>query len=135
MSSAKVVSIIIYKITQLSYNMNFVFVIAQVAVSSRCFSKVWNYYTKDSSGRVVCNVCSAKVSQGSSEVAKRNTSNMWAHLERKHKRIYLEAKGYVKPINSWRNTVNMHVVKLEHCEEGENELIQELKVESGFENL
>lgn len=80
-------------------------------------------------------MCSAKISQGSNQVAKKNTSNMWSHLERKHKRTYLEAKGYVNPINSWMNTLNMHVVKLEHCEEEESELIQELKVEPAFENL
>lgn len=115
--------------------MNFVFVIAQVAISSRCFSKVWDYYTKDPGGQVVCNVCSAKISQGSREVAKKNTSNMWSHLRVKHRSVFLEAKGYVKPINSWINTVNTHVVKLEYCEQVESEPIQELKVEPGFENV
>lgn len=109
-----------------------------MAISSRCFSKVWDYYSKDASGQVSCNVCSAKISQGSREVAKKNTSNMWAHLRIRHRSVFLEAKGYILPrntINSWINTVNTHVIKLESCEQGESELIQELKVEPGFENV
>ncbi|XP_065130356.2 zinc finger BED domain-containing protein 4-like [Paramisgurnus dabryanus] len=51
-------------------------------------SKVWDYFTKDPSGTVICNICAGSVSQGSSSLKQKNTTNLWAHLKVKHKEAY-----------------------------------------------
>ncbi|XP_039608399.1 zinc finger BED domain-containing protein 4-like [Polypterus senegalus] len=58
-----------------------------------CKSKVWDYFTKvDGFGPVSCNVCSAKVSQGSYKSTEKNTTNLWSHLQRRHIEEYREAR-------------------------------------------
>lgn len=97
-------------------------------VSNRCFSKVWDYFSKDAYGEVFCHACSARVSQGSSKAARKNTSNLWSHLRIKHRRAYLEAKGFSRPVNMLINTLDTTPIKLEHFEpeerivEGEGEI-------------
>ncbi len=57
-------------------------------------TKVWDYFTKDPSGTVICNICAGSVSQGSSSLKLKNTTNLWAHLKvkhMKHKEAYHEA--------------------------------------------
>lgn len=54
-------------------------------------SKMWDYFTKDPSGKVICNICAGSVSQGSSSQKQKNTTNLWAHLKVKHKEAYQEA--------------------------------------------
>lgn len=92
-----------------------VFLIAsQVAfLSKRCFSKVWDYFSKDAYGEVFCHQCSARVSQGSSKASQKNTSNLWSHLRINHQHAYLEAKGYSRPVNF---LINSTPIKLEHFE-------------------
>lgn len=51
---------------------------------------MWNYFTKDSSGTVICNICAGSVSQGSCSLKQKNTTNLWAHLKVKHKEAYRE---------------------------------------------
>ncbi|XP_028648029.2 zinc finger BED domain-containing protein 4 isoform X1 [Erpetoichthys calabaricus] len=59
-----------------------------------CKSKVWDYFTKGNSfGPVTCNVCKARVSQGSYKSTKKNTTNLWKHLQRRHIEEYREARG------------------------------------------
>uniref|UniRef100_A0A8C1F800 BED-type domain-containing protein n=2 Tax=Cyprinus carpio TaxID=7962 RepID=A0A8C1F800_CYPCA len=58
----------------------------------RCSSKVWDYFSKDSSNAVFCNICAANVSQGSIKAKQKNTSNLWTHLKTKHSEQYKEAQ-------------------------------------------
>lgn len=58
----------------------------------RCSSKVWEYFCKDSSNAVFCNICAANVSQGSIKAKQKNTSNLWSHLKTKHSEQYKEAQ-------------------------------------------
>lgn len=58
----------------------------------RCSSKVWDYFCKDSSNAVFCNIYAANVSQGSIKAKQKNTSNLWTHLKTKHSEQYKEAQ-------------------------------------------
>lgn len=95
----------------------------------RCFSKVWDYFSKDAYGEVFCHQCAARVSQGSSKASQKNTSNLWSHLRINHRHAYLEAKGFSRPVNMLINTTQ---IKLEHFEpeervaEGESEIMKVL---------
>uniref|UniRef100_A0A671Q3D3 Uncharacterized LOC107689064 n=1 Tax=Sinocyclocheilus anshuiensis TaxID=1608454 RepID=A0A671Q3D3_9TELE len=97
-------------------------------VSNRCFSKVWDYFSKDAYGEVFCHACSARVSQGSSKASQKNTSNLWSHLRINHRHAYLEAKRYSRPVSMLINTLDTTPLKLEHFEpeesivEGEGEI-------------
>ncbi|XP_073792821.1 uncharacterized protein isoform X11 [Danio rerio] len=82
---------------------------------NRCFSKVWDYFIKDAFGEVFCRECSARVSQGSSKAANKNTSNLWSHLRIKHQHAYVEAKGY-RPVNMRIDTLDTVPIKLEKLE-------------------
>uniref|UniRef100_A0A8C1DLB0 Zgc:66474 n=1 Tax=Cyprinus carpio carpio TaxID=630221 RepID=A0A8C1DLB0_CYPCA len=89
-------------------------------VSNRCFSKVWDYFSKDAYGEVFCHACSARVSQGSNKAARKNTSNLWSHLRINHRRAYLEAKGFSRPVNMLINTLDTTPIKLERFEPEEH---------------
>lgn len=51
-------------------------------------SKVWDYFEVQSDGGLVilvaCKICHLAVSQGSSAGKKKNTSNLWSHLQNNH---------------------------------------------------
>lgn len=55
-------------------------------------NKVWSHFTKDSEG-VVCNICGARVSQGSSTSKAKNTTNLWQHLKLNHKEAFDDAQA------------------------------------------
>ncbi|XP_051573732.1 zinc finger and SCAN domain-containing protein 10 isoform X2 [Myxocyprinus asiaticus] len=99
-----------------------------VALPQRCFSKVWDYFSKDEFGEVFCHTCFTRISQGSNNAAMKNTSNLWSHLRSKHKSKYLEAKGFSSQVNVLMNALDTTVIKLEHSEpeervvEGESEI-------------
>lgn len=85
-------------------------------VPNRCFSKVWDYFSKDAYGEVFCHACSARVSRGSNMAGRKNTSNLWSHLKVNHRRAYLEAKGFGPPVNMRINTLDTPPIKLERFE-------------------
>ncbi|KAJ8342733.1 hypothetical protein SKAU_G00326610 [Synaphobranchus kaupii] len=61
-------------------------------------SKVWDYFTKDPSGTVLCNLCAGlPVSQGSAKACQKNTTNLWCHLKLHHKEIHNEAYKEAHP--------------------------------------
>lgn len=60
-------------------------------------SVVWEHFTKDPSGTVTCNICTASVSQGSGSLKFKNRSNLWTHLKSKHKEIYEKTKKEAQP--------------------------------------
>lgn len=95
----------------------------------RCFSKVWDYFSKDAYGDVFCHQCAARVSQGSSKAAQKNTSNLWSHLRINHRHAFLEAKGFSRPVNMLINTTQIkleHFEPEEHVTEGKHEIMKVL---------
>ncbi len=74
-------------------------------------SKVWNYFSKDGNGTVTFNTCDAEISQGSDKPSQRNTSNMWYHLEKKHKALHDEAMRMTEPAAPKKRSSNTATVQ------------------------
>ena len=50
-------------------------------------SKVWEFFSVNSD-IVICNICKSTISQSSDKGKKKNTSNLWSHLQSKHEDQY-----------------------------------------------
>lgn len=63
----------IYNSVHVSYFLIYLFFFLQMAEGGRI--KVWDYFTKDPSGTLICNICAGSVSQRSNSLKLKNTTN------------------------------------------------------------